>query len=104
MAKKREGHAGSPSDTDKEHELADKLRAMKKRYMRAVKENARLKKELAKYEDRLDDEKVSQEIAEATYVLEKEVCPECHEGTLEEFTFGTKILKICNRCRCRATS
>lgn len=81
-----------------------RYRELKKRYMKVVKENARLRKQLSVYEAWTDDKEVESEVALLTQeqVLPVDTCTLCGEGTYSELDLGHLIIKTCDKCGYRS--
>lgn len=85
----------SPEKGSDKHN-AERYRELKKRYMRILRENARLRKALSVYESLMEPYEIDlTEVPDDPII---EVCPKCNKGTYDELDLGHVLIKTCNSC------
>lgn len=89
MARRNEGSEDSRN--------TERLRSLKKRYLRVCRENARLRKLLAQHEIK-DTEESELESLQLVEEVEVSKCQKCKQGEYTELSLNHVKLQICNSC------
>lgn len=102
-AKRRSARGDTSPDKSSEKLLNERYRELKKRYLRVARENNRLRKALAVYENLMVDPEDpqlmdQQEVLTQVQMLSEDTCTGCGKGTYQELDLGHLILKTCQEC------